>query len=61
MYVLQWRIRLHCCHGGRESGLMCKGGARAGVVVEMMVVMLRLQWLWWQREDELSMVMAASR
>ncbi|QCE03150.1 hypothetical protein DEO72_LG8g1172 [Vigna unguiculata] len=40
------RIRLRCCHGGRESSSMCKGGARAGVVVEMMV---------WQREDELSM------
>ncbi|QCD87812.1 hypothetical protein DEO72_LG3g2352 [Vigna unguiculata] len=31
MYVLQWRIRLHCCHGGRESGSMCKGGARAAL------------------------------
>jgi len=40
---------------------MCKGGALVGVAVEMMVVMLCLQWLWWQCEDELSMVMAASR
>jgi len=40
---------------------MCKGRARVGVAVEMMVVMLRLQWLWWQHEDELSMVMAAAR
>jgi len=51
--LLQWRMRLRCCHGGRKSGSMCKGGARTGVAVEMMVVMLRLQWLWWQREDEL--------
>ena len=61
MYVLQWTIHLHCCHGGRESSSMCNGGARAGVAVGMVVVMLRLQWLWWQHEDELSMVMAASR
>jgi len=45
--LLQWRIRLRCCHGGRKSGSMCKGGARAGVAVEMMVVVLHLQWLWW--------------
>jgi len=43
MYVLQWRIRLCCCHGGREYGSMCKGGARVGVAREMMVVMLRLR------------------
>jgi len=51
---MRWR-------GGCESSSMCKGGARASVAMKIIVVMLRLQWLWWQREDELSMVMAASR